>query len=384
MNNGRKSEKDIAVVRAAFKEYYFKYSNLIDVPTRTETREFGYMLFASGLIRHLSYRNIRELHAILIREVPSDVFCSSAYYIFPTYSMTDKQWKGADLIFDIDGKDLNLPCEESHSYSICSSCSMASSMRTQACVVCNSTKVIIESIPCDKCMHSLKKEVYKLMGLLISDLGVSKNSIKIYFSGNNGFHVHISDSSFEPLDSTARSEITRYLMGQGVLTDVVGVRKLPSGNFNIKIPRGAFLFGWRKRLADSLRINQSSTSKLRNIVQESGGYDMFKDRLNKLAKDMGAKIDPVVTTDVHRIFRLGGTLNGKSGLTKVLCSDLGSFDPLADGCLLGDKDVDVSLTVPHIKLRLKGRVFDLANQKATLPLYAAVYLICKGLARTLD
>ena len=33
---------------------------------------------------------------------------------FPNLSMNEKDWKEADLIFDIDAKDLNLPCREHH------------------------------------------------------------------------------------------------------------------------------------------------------------------------------------------------------------------------------------------------------------------------------
>ena len=59
--------------------------------------------------RHFSFRNIGELLAILIREAPSDIYCSNGFYRFPTYPMQEKQWGGADLIFDIDAKDLQLP-----------------------------------------------------------------------------------------------------------------------------------------------------------------------------------------------------------------------------------------------------------------------------------
>jgi DNA primase small subunit len=61
------------------------------------------------------------------------------------------------------------------------------------------------------------------------------------------------------------------------------------------------------------------------------------------------------------------------------CKNLESFDPLIDACLLGDKEVNVDVKVP-IKLKLKGQLFDIKKQTLRLPLYVAVYLICKGLA----
>src|ERR671925_402540 len=118
MISSKSIEKSITLVRSAFKEYYFRHSENIEVPERMEEREFGYMQFGSGMIRHFGFRNIGELLATLIKEVPSDVYCSNAYYRFPTYPMHEKQWIGADLIFDIDAKDLHLACEPTHSYFI--------------------------------------------------------------------------------------------------------------------------------------------------------------------------------------------------------------------------------------------------------------------------
>ena len=48
--------------------------------------------------------------------VPMDI---THFQILP---MNEKDWKEADLIFDIDAKDLNLPCRESHTISICNEC----------------------------------------------------------------------------------------------------------------------------------------------------------------------------------------------------------------------------------------------------------------------
>jgi DNA primase small subunit len=87
--------------------------------------------------------------------------------------------------------------------------------------------------------------------------------------------------------------------------------------------------------------------------------------------------------DVHRVFRMAGTLNSKSGLTKIRCKEIDSFDPLSDACLLNDKEVNVKVKVP-IKLKLKGQSFNLKKQTVRLPAYAAVYLICKRLAQATD
>jgi DNA primase small subunit len=76
-----------------------------------------------------------------------------------------------------------------------------------------------------------------------------------------------------------------------------------------------------------------------------------------------------------------GTINSKSGLVKMRCVDLESFDPMTHSCLLGDKYVKVKINVAsQIYFKLKGKSFRLNEKIIELPLFAAVYLVCKGLA----
>jgi DNA primase small subunit len=128
-------------------------------------------------------------------------------------------------------------------------------------------------------------------------------------------------------------------------------------------------------------IDQSSVVKLSNIVLRNGGYEGFKSELGKMAKTLGVRIDPQVTMDVHRIFRMPGTINSKSGLVKMRSNDFESFDPLNDSCLLGDSDVNVITKVSsQLNFKLKGQSFKIRENNLKLPLFAVVYLICKGLA----
>jgi DNA primase small subunit len=376
--------ESITLVKDAFREYYFNHINLLETPEHIEQHEFGYVPFGSGMIRHLSFKNKGDLIATLIHEVPTDFYCSNAYYRFPTYSMKEKQWLGADLIFDIDAGDLQLPCELSHSYFICTRCKEVSAARSDACESCKNTGLNKTSIPCNKCIIALKKEVRHLTTVLTNDLGIEEKFITIHFSGNNGFHIVATDKSFDLLGAEARSDIVSYLTGTNMMTESIGVRKGRdrSGNdFLIKFPKSGLSYGWRKRIADRLGIEQASVLKLNNIVQRDGGYEGFKAELAKMTKSLGVKIDPQVTMDVHRIFRMPGTINSKSGLIKMRCNDLESFDPMAHSCLLGDKHVKVKTNVSsEIYFKLKGKSFRLKDEIIELPLFAAVYLVCKGLA----
>ena len=382
--------KTISVIKKAFREYYFNESKAIEEPLKMEQREFGYMHFGqAGMLRHLSFKNMKEIDAMLVREAPSDVYCSNAYYRFPTQQpMQEKQWLGADLIFDIDGKDLGMPCVPSHSYSVCINCGYVSRPPEQdeersssySCPSCSCKKADYVSIPCSKCIDGSKKEAKRLMDFLLADIGLEHSAINIYFSGNNGFHVHINDDACTSLDPQARSDLVGYLSGTGLMLDSIGVRKTNTEDlFSIKFPKSGLTYGWRRRIAEKLKIDMTSAIKLKNIVNQNGGYNAFKVELDRLAKDMGVRIDPQVTTDVHRVFRMPGTLNSKSGLSKTKSSDLYSFDPFVDACLLGDGKVSVRVKTP-VKLKLKRNSFNISKESAEMPAYAAVYLMCKGLA----
>jgi DNA primase small subunit len=380
--------KTISVIKKAFREYYFNQSKAIEESPKMEQREFGYTHFGqAGMLRHLSFKSMKELDAMLVREAPSDVYCSNAYYRFPTQQpMQEKQWLGADLIFDIDGKDLGMPCVPSHSYSVCINCGYASppeqdeERSSYSCPSCSHKKADYVSIPCNKCVYGSKKEARRLMDFLLTDIGLEHSDINIYFSGNNGFHVHVNDDACISLDPQARSDLVGYLSGTGLMLESIGVRKTSTEDlFYIKFPKSGLTYGWRRRIAEKLKIDMTSAIKLKNIVNQNGGYNAFKVELDRLAKDMGVRIDPQVTTDVHRVFRMPGTLNSKSGLSKTRSSDLYSFDPFVDACLLGDGKVNVRVKTP-VKLKLKRNSFNISKESAEMPAYAAVYLMCKGLA----
>ena len=140
--------------------------------------------------RHISIKSNEELRLMLITNIPSDVYCSNAYYSFPNLPMNEKDWKEADLIFDIDAKDLNLSCRENHTISICNECNEISK-NSEQCSKCNSTKVEKKSLPCNNCINSSKNEVFKLIEILTDDLAIDKENIHVYFSGNEGFHVYV-------------------------------------------------------------------------------------------------------------------------------------------------------------------------------------------------
>ncbi len=367
--------KEIKFLEESFKKYYFTHFDLIHVPARPSEREFGFQKFNSGMMRHISLKDNKELHLLLMQNIPSDVYCSNAYYSFPNLPMNEKDWKEADLIFDIDAKDLHLDCRPSHSITKCNECNHVSNSNDH-CLQCKSKKIETKSLPCKTCIEESKKEVFKLSNILIEDFGVEKNNIHVYFSGNEGFHVYVYNSQFQELGSRERSELVDYIMFKGAIPETFGMKKLkPNRSLFPEIGEK----GWRGKVSKEIFGSKSKRSK---IISEliSSGYSNFHKKLENISTKIGAQIDPNVTMDIHRIFRLPGSLNSKSGLTKIFCRDLKRTDPFSESSFLSENTIEVKATCP-IEFKLKNKKFGpFYNEIVTVPTYSAVYMICKNLA----
>ena len=369
-------ENDLKFLEETFKQYYFDHFDSIHVPDRSQEREYGYKKFNSGMIRHISLKTDKDLHLMLMTNVPSDVFCSNAYYSFPNLPMAEKDWKEADLIFDIDAKDLNLSCRKDHTCIKCISCGEISLLQ-DVCPKCKSNKLALLSLPCQNCISGVKKEVLNLIKILTNDLQIDDENVRISFSGNEGFHLYVANSFYNQLGSKERGDLIDYIMFRRAIPERFGFKKEnPSRHTFPELDEA----GWRGRVAKELFGSKSKRSKaITKII--SNGYFAYQQILEGMGKhSIGIKIDPNVTVDIHRIFRLEGSLNSKSGLAKLACENIEKFNPYVEACLIDDKPVEVSANSP-IEFRLKNRKFGpYTNEKVFVPKYVAVYMLCKGIA----
>ena len=369
-------ENDLKFLEETFKQYYFDHFDSIHVPDRSQEREYGYKKFNSGMIRHISLKTDKDLHLMLMTNVPSDVFCSNAYYSFPNLPMAEKDWKEADLIFDIDAKDLNLSCRKDHTCIKCISCGEISLLQ-DVCPKCKSNKLDLLSLPCQNCISGVKKEVLNLIKILTNDLQIDDENVRISFSGNEGFHLYVANSFYNQLGSKERGDLIDYIMFRRAIPERFGFKKENPSRLSFPELDEA---GWRGRVAKELFGSKSKRSKaITKII--SNGYFAYQQILEEMGKhSIGIKIDPNVTVDIHRIFRLEGSLNSKSGLAKLTCENIEKFNPYVEACLIDDKPVEVSANSP-IEFRLKNRKFGpYTNEKVFVPKYVAVYMLCKGIA----
>jgi len=369
-------ENDLKFLEETFKQYYFDHFDFIHIPDRSLEREYGYKKFNSGMVRHISLKTDKDLHLMLMTNVPSDVFCSNAYYTFPNLPMAEKDWKEADLIFDIDAKDLNLSCRKDHTCVKCLSCGEVSLLH-DTCPKCKSNKLDLLSLTCDNCISGVKKEVLNLIKILTNDLQIDDKNVRTSFSGNEGFHLYVANSSYNQLGSKERGDLIDYIMFRRVMPERFGFKKENPLRHTFPELDEA---GWRGRVAKELFGSKSKRSKaITKII--SNGYFAYQQILEEMGKhSIGIKIDPNVTVDIHRIFRLEGSLNSKSGLAKLACENIEKFNPYVEACLIDDKPVEVSANSP-IEFRLKNRKFGpYTNEKVFVPKYVAVYMLCKGIA----
>ena len=325
--------------------------------------------------RHISLKSDKELHLLLMQNKPSDVYCSNARYTFPNLPMNEKDWLNAELIFDIDAKDLRKEPPKENTLIKCSECNAVSPL-TPACPNCQSTKISFTTLTCDDCIKSTKDEVIKLQTILVDDLGIGEDKIRIFFSGNEGFHIYVPNSEYEAVGSKERAEIADYIMFRGCIPETFGFKKF---NMNKSFLPKFDEAGWNGRLAKHLYGTKSNRTKISQEIV-SGGYALFQKRLEEYRDSIGIKIDPNVTQDIHRIFRLPGSINSKSSLTKIFVEDLEKFDPYVDACFIDDEEIEVAANCP-IKFSLKKKKFGpYNNEQVTVPKFAAAYMMCKGVA----
>jgi DNA primase small subunit len=375
-------EGSLTVLRRYFRQYYFKHSNRISAPRHMESREFGYFPFNGQMIRHLSFSDIGTFRALLVREGPAGVYCSNSQYQDPAAEMQKKGWIKAQLIFDIDADALKLPCKNEHDAWLCKQCGLKEfGLRPEVCPKCKGNRILEMTWACPKCIDGTKKEVFKLLDFLEEDFGISRSKASVYFSGNAGFHIEIGETQLDELDQHGRAEISDYLTAQGVLTTPFESVKLAPND-----P------GWRGRIAKYVRDLPPGSKPFKSSEFEKRLVELTNDLDSNQAEHLIAsavalgsvKLDAMVTTDIHRVFRMPETLNNKTGLVKRKCTDIVAFDPFVEGVALPEEDELISVRVDMCpQVALNGKTFGPIKSPTSVkvPLFLGVYLISRGAAR---
>jgi DNA primase small subunit len=351
-------------VHQKFCEYYRDPLTVIPAPVSPSQREFAYLLFKERfMVRHKRFEGIKTLRSALNETVPSDVYHSCAYYENPDFDMDKKGWLGADLVFDIDADHIPTTCDKIHDEFTCVKCGFSGKgLIPEVCPACEATKFETKTWPCELCIQSAREETSKLIDMLENDFGFSQNELHVFFSGHRGYHVHIEDKVVRSLDALARKEIVDYVTGLGLaILEKDGMEKTKKKKATKKF--SLHNFGWNKRLKLGIQnfLVTATKDDLKNIGIKNNSLLNNKEAIIKrcindgrwesihgvsvqtwlklaehIRESQSANIDTVVTTDIHRLIRMNGTLHGKTGLKKVEfpARNLQDLDPFIEGQLL--------------------------------------------------
>ena len=402
--------KSTAFVQQAFREHYTKDFSFSESLSMIEKREFGFALFEGWMLRHKSFDNKNELVSFLGNSVPRDAYFSCAYYEDPQAEMEKKGWSGADLVFDIDADHIPTSCDKVHDQWTCGKCGFAGKgVVPENCPVCGGEKFDESTWPCEVCLASAKYETVKLLDILMKDFGFSDKEIRVFFSGHRGYHVHVENEAVKDLDSVARKEIVDYVCGLGLDVpfqglDEKGIKMLSVNDYawRGRIAKGIhdFVFiakaqdyrdvGLRGNVAEAMVKNKGAI--LRNLNESKPweavkgvGPETWKKIMEHFIMSQSANVDTVVTTDTHRLIRLGGTLHGKTGLkkTEFPVPAINDFDPFKSAIAFREGTATV-LVSNAPEFRLGDQTFGpYKNQKIELPTAAAVLLICRKRAEVI-
>lgn len=381
--------KAIELASGLFSDYYAGAESI--APPRTEKREFGFGDFERKLaFRHYSFPGIREFKKYIVDNAPPFIHYSPAEYEKPdARPMENKIWQGAELIFDLDATDLRLPCQEKHG----------------------------RSWVCETCLSSVKAETAKLVEeFLIPDFGFSEKEIKVNFSGNRGYHVHVINDRVFKLNSKARKQISEYITGTGIdpgkLFSLQAVRREGKPSFEVLHGPKPTDGGWGGRIAgnliaalntgvatlEELGIKPEYARKLFknraavifgigngnwDIIKIPKKAEFWKEAIKTMAIKQSDSIDRNVTNDTGHLIRLPDSIHGDTGLVgKSLGSlnELQKFDPMKDAVVFKDGVLKVHAEKSQKFVMNDEEYGPYVDKTVELPVYAALYLLLKRAA----
>lgn len=394
-----------------FARYY--ESAPIDPPPRLARREFAAFTFSNDALmrRHASFATAGEFRDYLAREVPRHVYYSSAYYRKPAEPMmAQKEWLGADLIFDLDADHLRGA----------------------------------GSLDYPGQLRRVKEKLVSLVeDFLLRDFGVDPASMALVFSGGRGYHVHVREERFLPMNSPERRELVDYLSGAGFDPASTVARRRERGwgdgeaaeaagdsgrgrsgvaVRHLSTPEAA---GWAGRttraVLDLLRRWEAegvdaATREIEamgfphpkarrwasDLVTKGGARAILQDpeltipphllpeefleeMLQQAEIVVQGETDAPVTTDIHRLIRLPGSLHGGTGLRVVPIDPgrLAGFDPFRDATIPSNPSATTRVVLANaVDYPFPPAGLTAAEgEERALPTPVALFLLLRGEAR---
>ncbi|MFA6804630.1 MAG: DNA primase catalytic subunit PriS [Candidatus Methanomethylophilaceae archaeon] len=380
----------------SFRKYYKEYTPWM--PPRHTKREFGFMFFDRDMMqRHLSFGTADDLKIFMIAQAPRHSYYSTAYYRRPNApTMDEKEWMGAELIFDLDADHLEGA----------------------------------DKMTYDDMMIQIRSEMINLYdSFLTGDLGFAEDQVHLAFSGGRGYHAHVTMPDVLTLGTHERRELVDYItcsgmdidwvfpidrratktvmMSDGMRSNVAEIRLIPgedSGGWRLRMRHGLMevvedfctmdpsvlkkTYPCIKTLQNQSLLNaQTRIKSARGSFFEKNDMSLLnkhdQDLLIKVMKEdkarmMSGEVDKPVTPDIKRLIRLPGSVHGKTGLrvSPISREQLTDYNPLfyAVPEAYSDEPTKITMKRPY-QLNIKDDRISLKAGETEVPEYAAVFLV---------
>jgi len=353
-------------------------------PPAMNRREWMLVDWHGRVRRHLSFRSGSQLAEALVEGV-AHAYHSLGQYPDPTIpDMQTKlqQQEGADLLIDIDQKPGPPPQGDGHAN-------------------------------LNEAWDAAKDHALRGIEILEHELDIPPKDLTMSFSGSKGYHLRCSREDIRSLDRDGRAELGCYLTGAGLRWELL----FPSAEKGtIHVPASPPDGGVRRRIHYGLRRIRSlseprsrphaflalvdhhntttgSAAHILDLIHASGNWnELLREHagLHGLLLDVARaitspSIDQPVLSDLGRVARLVGSINGKSGL---LCKSIPSpdaladFDPLEDATPFRKDERTRVIGLKPLRLQSRAGTWQLRpGQVQALPSHVAMVFLCSGAAR---
>ncbi|MEA1992838.1 MAG: DNA primase catalytic subunit PriS [Euryarchaeota archaeon] len=278
--------------------YYKKEWSVKDLPKflrdSLQHRELGFDHDGSGPNdRYRTFRSMEEFERFMMAKAPYAAYSSVSYYKHPKER---KDWLKAELVFDIDAKDL-----------LVRSCD------------CNQGEV------CEVCLEDAKQVALSIIETLKSEFGLE--DIFLIYSGR-GYHVRALDD--EALAIEDRSKMLRYVTASRVPRDLF-MEHGYAATF-----RRMFIFTFSRMDHKNKKLEKNRDEIIRRLESRRVDFMDFvgkktKNKILKKVAGINAELaDGKVTIDTKRILRLPSSLHSKVSMICKVVKNWESFDPLKE------------------------------------------------------
>lgn len=248
--------------------------------------------------RYNAFSTVEEVSRKIKKQSPYAVYSSVSHYTAPSQR---EEWLRAELVFDIDARDLPV----------------------RRCV-CEPGQV------CEICLEDAKDVALTLIETLKDDFGVS--NLFLIYSGR-GYHVRCSDEEAMTIEN--RGSIFDYVTGSKVPQDLFMVkgysaafRRMTALNLSkikeIEMRGGSHIVKNKESIVKALLTRDRV--KLEEMVKKKALESLLQEMVLLNAESVDGKC----TIDIKRILRLPTSLHSKVSMICTVVDDWEKFDPLRD------------------------------------------------------